>query len=353
MWYNEQGKEHISLQTDSNEVKTMKTAKSKLRFLPVIIFLLILLIILVIQGLLHRARYLGSIQSGGGYTQVCDAEGTCYLVDRSGIIYTVDYDTGKRTKYYEAPDSIHWVGSTDMQNLYYSQDGSLHRIHIQTDSDEVLLSEAGVGDIQAVTDHYVLYSRAAQTEEDDVLEYVDLDTLEVCTIDWSQSATVTDVLDYKNDVVVMVLENADDGGIYSVDLSTASIVQLVANTDAKWSLYNLFVIEDELVYEHMPRTGDPQYYMVSMTDPQEPQPVTLGVENACGSMVQFADGLISFATDDSLLIGKYDPGTDTLTTILETDHWGYIEAAAVHGNQYVILTMEGANVEYLRLGKIA
>lgn len=331
----------------------MKTAKSKLRFLPVIIFLLILLIILVILGTLHRARYLGSIQSGGGYTQVYDTEGTCYLVDSSGIIYTVDYDTGKRTKYYEAPDSIHWVGSTDMQDLYYSQDGGLHRIHIQTASDEVLLSEAGVGDIQAVTDHYVLYSRAAQTEEDDVLEYVDLDTLEVCTMDWSQLETVTDVLDYKNDVVVMVLENADDGGIYSVDLSTASIVQLAANTDAKWSLYNLFVIEDELVYEHMPRTGEPQYYTVSLTDPQEPLPVTLGVENACGSMVQFADGLISFTTDDSLLIGKYDPGTDTLTTILETDYWGYIEAAAVHGDQYVMLTMEEGNVEYLRLGKIA
>jgi hypothetical protein len=103
----------------------------------------------------------------------------------------------------------------------------------------------------------------------------------------------------------------------------------------------------------MPRTGEPQYYTVSLTDPQESLPVTLGVENACGLIVQFADGLISFATDDSLLIGKYDPGTDTLTTILETDHWGYIEAAAVHGNQYVILTMEGANVEYLRLGKIA
>lgn len=97
------------------------------------------------------------MQSGAGISMVEIQDDDCYLVEDSGIIYRLDWETGEREMYLRGPEHVDWVADPSLSRLYYLRDGML----------------------LGVTEHYALIRCGIyDTETASTINCVDLETLQ-------------------------------------------------------------------------------------------------------------------------------------------------------------------------------
>lgn len=115
---------------------------------------------------------------GTGYRALAAVDGTCYLVENSGIIYTLDWNTGEKAVYYKAPGDIAWAADLDFRHIYYMDGTDLHRIDVAGARDEILCTlpnATRIRPILGVTDHYLLYRKVVLRDGLEVVTYYSLD----------------------------------------------------------------------------------------------------------------------------------------------------------------------------------
>lgn len=117
------------------------------------------------------------MQSGAGISMVEIQDDDCYLVEDSGIIYRLDWETGEREMYLRGPEHVDWVADPSLSRLYYLRDGMLYRMDKQ--GDETPLCAVRDGMLLCVTEHYALIRCGIyDTETASTINCVDLETLQ-------------------------------------------------------------------------------------------------------------------------------------------------------------------------------
>ena len=137
-----------------------------------------------------------------GYQSMEMVNGTCCLVDNSGVVYSMDLATGKQEYLFRGPADLSWVVDPALDALYYfdkqilyemdTATGEARQVLGLTDPDSAWAEDTrylylNYGMIRtrkvlAVTDHYVLYL-ARHAAQDDLHEGVYLESCDFYAMD--------------------------------------------------------------------------------------------------------------------------------------------------------------------------
>jgi hypothetical protein len=313
-------------------------------------FLCILLCLLMLSGCGTRQTEL----TGAGYQRLNVAGDTCYLVDDAGVIYTLDWDSGKTTIYYRAPETVRWVSSPDLSAIYYIEDGAVRVHYIETDAEATLATPESLSYLLCVTDHYLVF---AADDSGLSVRYMDLETLEIQEISWLGTETwMGDLLSQGDTLIVSTevsnaLNVATSQGciISALDLTTG--VRTILAEDADFSAPTL--LEDRLYYRVQENDSDFTFYSVPMDGSESPKQLQMQGLDLTDAMTLYQNGpLLAVSAQEQFTLYAYDPDTDSVTQLYQYDGFGSATSGVTNGSRYAVLTQEGTTA-YLRLGDLA
>ena len=319
---------------------------------------------------------------GNGYTALAEVDGTCYLVENSGIIYTLDWDTGEKSVYYKAPVDVAWVADPDMTHIYYMDGADLHCIDVAADRDVSLCAlpnATRVKPILGVTDHYLLYRQVVLR---DGLEVVTVHGLDLETLNTRQflSGEEFDVfIAAQGDTAYLSYHH--DGPLAADKYSRVSAVDLVtgeetvlAEQPASAYLQYPFnpirgtfcdtLVDGVLYYENSRYTtnDDPRNLQnrraicaVPVDGSAEAQALALTGAVQSGRMYLSTDArlLVNCDTEDPVLtLYRYDAETDTATELTQINSLRRVFGAVTNGQRYAMLAGDNWEVTALILGDL-
>lgn len=317
---------------------------------------------------------------GEGYTALAEVDGTCYLVENSGIIYTLDWDTGKKTVYYKAPADTPWVADQDMTHLYYMEERTLHCIDIAADQDTPLctLDARPWEPLSAVTDHFLVYREAAGNVETVNLWCLDLETRAARLIFSPERGTFDRLLAARGDTIYITYykngpTEADRySHISAIDLSTGAEtvladVEMKAYTPVPYNpLYNTFcnVMTDDTLYYKNSRyyiNDSPRDYAsetavcaVPLDGGNETRLALTGAVQSDSMCLSTDAHLLGCYDPDrkALVLYRYDAATDTAVELTRIKSMSSMLCAVTNGQRYVMLGGGGSDVTKLVLGDL-
>ena len=339
------------------------------------------LLCLLLSLLLLTGCGSSTIRNGRGYTALAEVDGTCYLVENSGIIYTLDWDTGKKTVYYKAPADTSWVADQDMTHLYYMEERTLHCIDIPADQDTPLCALQGLPlrePFLAVTDHFLVYKQEEEQLTKVSLWCLDLETRaarlilspEQGTFDWLLAARGDTI--YINFYKTGPTEADKHSRISAIDLSTGAETVLVdvemrSYTPLPYNpLYDTFcnVMTDDTLYYKNSRyyvNDSPRDYAsetavcaVSLDGGTETRLALTGAVQSDSMCLSTDARLLGCYDSDrkALVLYRYDAATDTAVELTRIKSMSSMLCAVTNGQRYVMLGGGGSDVTKLVLGDL-
>lgn len=319
---------------------------------------------------------------GGGYTALAEVDGTCYLVENSGIIYTLDWDTGERSVYYKAPVDVAWVADSDMAQIYYMEGDTLHCIDVAADEDTSICVLQGLPQYQpflGVTDHFLIYKQANDSLAKINIWCMDLETQATrLLLSWEQGtfgvllATRQDTT-YLNFYRTGPTEEDRYSRIVAMDLATGEDtligrVEMKAYTPQPYNpLHNTFcnVMTDNLLFFENGRyyiNDDPRDYTsetavcaLPLDGNAEAQALALTGAVQSGRMYLSTDArlLVNCDTEDPVLtLYRYDAEIDTATELTQINSLRRVFGAVTNGQRYAMLAGDNWEVTALILGDL-
>ena len=129
-----------------------------------------------------------------GYQSMEMVNGTCCLVDDSGVVYALDLATGERNLLFQSPGNVPWVSDPQLENIYYFDEQILCEMNTSTGEIRQLLDmtepETARGllydrsrRVLAVTDHNLLYQANHLTGDEANPETCDFYILDMQTLE--------------------------------------------------------------------------------------------------------------------------------------------------------------------------
>lgn len=265
-------------------------------------------------------------RSGAGYQRMTAADGICYLVELGGNLDIMDWDTGEVSTAWKQEKDVQWISDDDLRTACYLDGQTLHRVELSTGADHSLGQLEDVGNLLAVTAHYVMYERwnAEQDGLDDGqngIWCVNTETMEEQPLFLNAEAGILSLSGYYGNVGIscgedrlLVLHGADgtdaDAGfeLLQVDFTTGE-KQLVAKLPEGMMAAALW--QDTVLYLDSNCT----LYSVPIDGSEEPTARNFMPDSELGSVISArmnSDGtMIALCGDKKTLIYGYDPENDT------------------------------------------
>lgn len=94
-----------------------------------------------------------------GYSSMTEVDGTLYLVDLSGNILTMDWETGETETFFRTMGFVEWCSDQTLSYLYYMDGENLCRVSTQTRQTENLCEIKGPVKILAATENGLFYGQ--------------------------------------------------------------------------------------------------------------------------------------------------------------------------------------------------
>ncbi len=296
---------------------------------------------------------------GDGYRSLAEVDGTCYLVENSGIIYTLDWYTGEKTVYYKAPADVAWAADPDMTHIYYMDGADLHCIDIATDRDAVLCTLPDALDLLTVTDYYLVYRRGLKKDQDGSYTEHDfcslhLDTLE-STLLPGQIFDLYSAVFTQGDTVFWVQPCTDALGLpqgsnlQSYDLARGECTVL-DSSDSEYP-YPIALANGILYYYGAEELG--AYFAVPADGSGEPRRRSFTGAEPGDSLALSQDARLLAVSDPDrgLVLYRYDAAADTAEEISCLESLYHVRYAVTSGTRYALLASDG-NREKLVLGDL-
>lgn len=277
---------------------------------------------------------------GGGYRSLAEVDGTCYLAENSGILYTLDWNTGEKTVYCKAPADIPWVTSPDMGRIYYLDGEALHCIDAAANQDAVICALPDALELITVTDHYLVYYRGLdQTQDGFYMDYggcsLNLETLE-STLLPAENLDPSRPLFAQGDTVFWVLDRTDELGVYQgcelqrCDLASGECMVLASGDDVIPS--PCAMANETLFYQ-----SEEYLYAVPADGSGEPRQLSLTGAAETGCLCLSPDARLLVAQDQDLRLYRYDSATDTAVEIAHLESLDYCRYVVTNGTRYALL----------------
>jgi outer membrane protein assembly factor BamB len=313
-------------------------------------FLCILLCLLMLSGCGSKEVEL----SGAGYQSLSAVGDTCYLVDDAGVIYTLDWDSGKAAVYYRAPEDVRWVSSPDLSAIYYIQDDAVRVHYIETDAEATLAAPDDLSYLLCVTDHYLVF---AADDSGLSVRYMDLETLEIQEISWLSEETWMGDLLSDGDTLIFSTEvssalnaaTSQNCTISALDLTTGERTILAENTDFSTPT----LLDGRLYYRVQENDSDFTFYSVPLDGSEAPNQLEMQGLDLTDVMMLYQSGpLLAVSAQEQFTLYAYHPDTDSVTQLYQYEGFGSAVSGVSNGSRYAVLTQEGDS-DYLRFGDLA
>ena len=238
---------------------------------------IVALILVMIAGSLiwrHIRRECATLSTDGflsleGYQSMEMVNGTCCLVDNSGVVYSLDLATGERNLLFQSPGNVSWVAGPQLENIYYFDEQILCEMNTSTGEIRQLLDmtepETARGllydrsrRVLAVTDHNLLYQANHLTGDEANPETCDFYILDMQTLEsrlilsgetgYFQFGTGRDFL-VRGDTVYTVRFDRNPGQmeayLTALDMTTGEFMDLVMPESG---ILFFCITEDRLLY---------------------------------------------------------------------------------------------------------
>lgn len=283
---------------------------------------------------------------GEGYRALAEVDGTCYLVENSGIIYTLDWDTGKTTVYYKPPVDIAWAADPDMTHIYYMDGADLHRVDIAADRDAVLCELPDTLDLLTVTDHYLIYRHGLQKNQDGYYTEYDFCSLHLETLERTLLENETfdgfSAVFTQGDTVFWVQPRTDELGVaqgsdlQSFDLASGECTVLDAGDD---DAPYLLALANGILYYRSGWEDYPDFLAVPADGSGEPRPLSFSqtIPGYSIALSQDAKLLAVSDPDRGLVLYRYDSAADTAVEISRMESMTIVHCAVTNGSRYALL----------------
>ena len=323
------------------------------------------------------------IRPGQGYTALAEVDGTCYLVENSGILYTLDWDTGEKTVYCKAPPDTAWVAGPDMQHIYYMEGSTLHCIDIAADQDTALcempMLEALRQPFLAATDHFLLYQQVHDAPSAISIWCLDLETLATRRVFSAEQGIFDVFLAAREDTIYINFYNTGPtdqdrhSRISAIDLVTGKEVvledvKMKAYTPVPYNpLFNTFcnVMTDDLLFYENGRyyiNDDPRDYSSETAVCAVPLDGSAGNHRLAftgaipdGRMLLSTDArlLVNYGTENPVLtLYRYDVQTDSAAELAQIKSLTRAYCAVTNGQRYAMLAGGDNTITRLILGNL-
>ena len=304
-------------------------------------------------------------RSGVGYLNITAVDGVCYLMENSGNIYTLDWDTGKRTHYFHGPEDIAWVTDGAVRNLYYVKEDTLHRVEIAAARDTALGEVPDLMEMLLVTEHNLLYWRGTEWDQASGyyqsrqlwrLELETMETAQITSLDLEAGEPAFLRVCRQGDTVYLrlsangPLEAQKYDKISALDLSTGEETVLAKVEGASYAFGTWAIMEDMLYYQDEREQG---FYAVPLDGSGEPiRKQFRGLEAHQNARYRFSEdgSFLAVMADSDMTLYRYDRDTDSVT-VLEHFPSGDLYSAVTNGERYAALGMVN-NLEKLLLGDL-
>lgn len=337
--------------------------KRKLKVWPFLLLLLAIVVFLWFRGKAEPENTDGVVSmSGEGYRSIAEEDGTLYLVENSGNIYTMDWDTGEKTHVISAPGDVSWASAPDLSVLYYVEEKQLYQFDMSTGQTS-MLELSGVLDILAVTEDYLLY--LCETGDAEAIWYFNRSTMErVCIV------SAEELVGDERAPVFSVVAAGDNNTVFAI-FQKVSFVEYPDESEywlEKWDLSTgerLRLTEtgkDPVFLEGGTVYGDCLYYRwdnglwrVSVNGGEPEYLMELLDRGYYASAFLTDDGQILYGCvgmpDYTTVLCSYDVETGDITPFQYLGHCNSIRSILTHGDRFAVWYFNN-NAHEIKLGQL-
>lgn len=323
------------------------------RIIPVALVVLIFLYV-VMRGKSPAEPQAVLTMDDTSYVSMTQVDGVLYVVDYSGKIYTMDWDTGEMKLFSKGPGTGQaWISDRTLENLYYIKDGTLCHMSTATGKKEQLVSVPETSEILTATEscvlllqedgYYVLHLDTLESSrvyfEESCIFRSWVDRVYVAYVDTSDSEpnytdnAIVTFITGAGDEVYVALEYKDErqNEIQRWNLATGEKRVLFTSEKGLTMVYNGAIAEDR-VYFYM----DTSLYTMKLGE--EPVQVGACIEGSPDVTVACSDGSVIFTNYYQGAINKRYIPEENRSVILTEANGVTAYYAAVFDGRYAIMS---------------